>query len=77
MPEDQRRLLALGFTATNDIAGTGELYAVKTDSWGLAGICDQQYDATPLRAIDPALTILSPSLPVLLPSDLRLLTADL
>ena len=57
--------MALGFTEKNDITSIGELYAVKTDSSGLVGICDQQHDATPLHDIDPAMTVLSPSLPVL------------
>ena len=57
--------MALGFTEKNDPSSIGELYAVKTDSSGLVGICDQQYNATPLHAVDPAMTILSPSLPVL------------
>jgi hypothetical protein len=29
--------MALGFTENNDIAGSGGLHAVKTDSWGLVG----------------------------------------
>jgi hypothetical protein len=64
-PTNDGGFMALGFTEKNDITFIGELYAVKTDSWGLVGICDQQHDATPLHAIDPAMTILSPSLPVL------------
>jgi len=64
-PTNDGGFMALGFTEHDDIAGVGELYAAKTDSFGLVGICDQQYDATPLHAIDPAMTILSPSLPVL------------
>jgi hypothetical protein len=64
-PTNDGGFMALGFTEKNDITGIGELYAVKTDSGGLVGICDQQYNATPLHAIDPAMTILSPSLPVL------------
>jgi len=64
-PTNDGGFMAIGFTEKNDITGIGELYTVKTDSWGIVGICDQQYDATPLHAVDPALTILSPSLPVL------------
>jgi len=63
-PANDGGFMALGFTEKNDISGIGELYAVKTDSQGLTGICDQQYDATPLHAIDPAMTTLSSSLPV-------------
>jgi hypothetical protein len=64
-PTNDGGFLALGFTEKNDPTNIGELYAVKTDSSGLVGICDQQYNATPLHAVDPALTVLSPSLPVL------------
>jgi hypothetical protein len=64
-PTNDGGFMALGFTEKNDPTSIGELYAVKTDSSGLVGICDQQYNATPLHAIDPTMTILSPSLPVL------------
>jgi hypothetical protein len=64
-PTNDGGFMALGFTEKNDITGIGELYAVKTDSSGLVGICEQQHDATPLHSIDPGMTILSPSLPVL------------
>ena len=64
-PTSDGGFMALGFTEKNDITGIGELYAVKTDSSGFVGICDQQYNATPLHATDPAMTILSPPLPVL------------
>jgi hypothetical protein len=64
-PTNDGGFVALGFTEKNDPTSIGELYAVKTDSTGLVGICDQQHDATPLHAIDPAMTILSPSFPVL------------
>jgi hypothetical protein len=64
-PTNDGGFLALGFTEKNDITFIGQLYAVKTDSAGLIGGCDQQYDATPLHAIDPEVTVLAPSLPVL------------
>ena len=64
-PTNDGGFMALGFTEKNDITFIGELYAVKTDSAGLVGLCDQQHDATPLHSVDPALTTLSPSLPVL------------
>jgi hypothetical protein len=57
--------MALGFTEKNDATLLGELYAVKTDSSGIAGICDQQHDATPLHSVDPAMTTLPSSLPVI------------
>ena len=63
-PTNDRGFMVLGFTEKNDVTFLGELYAVKTDSSGLAGICDQQHDATPLHSVDPAMTILSSSLPV-------------
>jgi len=56
--------LGLGFTESNDASAIGELYAVKTDSMGLVAGCDQQHDATPLHAIDPAVTAFATSLPV-------------
>jgi hypothetical protein len=64
-PTNDGGFMALGFTEKNDPTSIGELYAVKTDSAGLIGSCDQQHDATPLHSVDPALTVLSPSLPVL------------
>gem|GEM_PF-2036750 len=64
-PTNDGGLMALGFTEKNDPTGIGQLYAVKTDSAGLVGICDQQHDATPLHSVDPALVILSQSFPVL------------
>jgi hypothetical protein len=64
-PTNDGGFMALGFTEKNDVPFLGELYAVKTDSSGLVGICDQQHDATPLHSVDPAMTILSPSFPVL------------
>jgi hypothetical protein len=56
--------IGLGFTESNDISAIGELYAVKTDSAGLVGNCDQQHDATPLHSIDPMLTAFATSLPI-------------
>jgi hypothetical protein len=64
-PTDDRGFMALGFTEKNDVTFLGELYAVKTDSSGLVGICDQQHDATPLHSVDPAMTILSSSIPII------------
>ena len=64
-PTNDAGIMALGFTEKNDVTFLGELYAVKTDSSGLVGICDQQHDATPLHAVDPAMTTLSSSLPVI------------
>jgi hypothetical protein len=64
-PTTDGGFMALGFTENYDNGFIGELYAVKTDSFGLVGICDQQYNATPLHSVDPEVTILSPSLPVL------------
>jgi hypothetical protein len=64
-PTNDGGFIALGFTEKNDPTGIGELYAVKTDSSGLIGMCDQQHDATPLHSVDPAMTILLPSLPIL------------
>ena len=64
-PTNDGGFMALGFTEKNDPSSLGELYAVKTDSAGLVGICDQQHNATPLHSVDPAMTILSPSFPVL------------
>src|SRR5262249_17656044 len=42
--------MSLGFTEKNDITLRGQLYAVKTDSEGLIGGCDQLHTATPLHA---------------------------
>jgi hypothetical protein len=64
-PTNDGGFMALGFTEKNDPTSIGELYAVKTDSAGLVPDCGQLHDATPLHAIDPAVSILSPSLPVL------------
>jgi hypothetical protein len=64
-PTSDGGFMALGFTEKNDPTSIGELYAVKTDSAGLVADCGQLHDATPLHAIDPAVSILSPSLPVL------------
>jgi hypothetical protein len=64
-PTNDGGFMALGFTEKNDPTSIGELYAVKTDSAGLVGICDQQHDATPLHSVDPAMTILPASLPVI------------
>lgn len=41
-----------------------ELYAVRTDSSGLAGNCSDVHAATPLQAINPQLTAVAPSLPL-------------
>jgi hypothetical protein len=55
--------LSLGWTE-NYSTLKGELFAVKTDSAGLAGSCSDQHTATPLTAIDPLLVTFSPLLPV-------------
>ncbi len=55
--------LAAGVTE-NYPAQKNELYVVKTDSSGLAGTCGSVHPATPLSAINPALTTVAPSLPV-------------
>ena len=54
-------LAALGFTE-NLTNGLGELYAVRTDNSGLVGTCNEVRNATPLQAINPALTSTAPSL---------------
>jgi hypothetical protein len=64
-PTNDGGFMALGFTEKNDVTFLGELYAVKTDSSGLVGTCDQQHDATPLHSVDPAMTVLASSLPVI------------
>jgi hypothetical protein len=64
-PTNDGGFMSLGFTEKNDITFLGELYAVKTDSAGLVAGCGQLHSATPLHAVGPAMTILSPSLPVL------------
>jgi hypothetical protein len=57
-----------GFTAAgpteNYSAQKNELYAVKTDSSGLAGTCGDVHPAAPLQAINPGLSAVAPSLPV-------------
>jgi hypothetical protein len=40
-----------------------ELYAVRTDSAGLAGRCSDVHSATPLQAISPELAAVAPNLP--------------
>jgi len=55
--------LALGF-AENPVDLKGELLAVRTDSAGLVGGCNQIRPATPLEAIDPGLTPFAASFPV-------------
>jgi hypothetical protein len=70
-PTNDGGFMALGFTEKNDVTLRGQLYAVKTDGQGHSGICDQQHAATPLHAIDPAMTVLSASLPVLTPATAR------
>jgi hypothetical protein len=63
-PTNDGGFMGLGFTEKNDVTFLGELYAVKTDSSGLVGTCDQQHEATPFHFVDPAMTMLSSSLPV-------------
>ena len=57
-----------GFTAAgpteNYHAQKNELYAVKTDSSGLAGTCGDVHPAAPLQAIMPGLGTVAPSLPL-------------
>src|SRR5262249_44254020 len=61
-PTNDGGFMALGFTEKNDPTSIGELYAVKTDSSGLVGICDQQHDATPFRrSRDDHPVLISPS----------------
>jgi hypothetical protein len=55
--------LSLGWTE-NYSTLKGELFAVKTDSAGLAGNCSDEHPATPMTAIDPQMTAFSPVLPV-------------
>jgi hypothetical protein len=56
--------LAVGFTENEAAGYTGELFAVRTDSAGLAGACSVVHQATPLDAIDPGLVAVAPALPV-------------
>ena len=63
-PTNDGGFIGLGFTESNDPSAIGELYVVKTDSAGLVGSCDQQHDATPFHAIDPAVTAFVTTLPV-------------
>jgi hypothetical protein len=56
-------ILALGFTV-DPTDYKGELFAVRTDEGGLVGACSEIHPATPLDAIDPALTAVDPGLPV-------------
>jgi hypothetical protein len=57
-----------GFLATgptlNSSTQKHELYAVRTDSSGLAGTCTDVHPATPLQAINPGLAAVAPSLPL-------------
>jgi hypothetical protein len=55
--------LALGY-AVNNVDLKGELFAVRTDSAGLIGACNNIQPATPLDAIDPGLTAVSTAFPV-------------
>jgi hypothetical protein len=55
--------LALGFTE-NPVDFTGELFAVRTDSAGIAGACGESHPATPLETVDPGLVAVSPAFPV-------------
>jgi hypothetical protein len=63
-PTNDGGFIGLGFTESNDSSNIGQLYAVKTDSAGLVGNCDQQHDATSLHSIDPAVTAFATSLPI-------------
>jgi hypothetical protein len=57
-----------GFLASgptlNDSTQKHRLYAVHTDSSGLAGSCAEVHPATPLQAISPQLAAVAPSLPL-------------
>jgi hypothetical protein len=57
-----------GFTAAgpteNYSAQKDELYAVRTDSSGLAGTCGDVHPAAPLQAINPQLSAVAPALPI-------------
>jgi len=57
-----------GFAAAgpteNYSIGKDELYAVKTDSSGLAGTCADVHPAAPLQAVNPQLTAVAPALPL-------------
>lgn len=55
--------LSVGFTE-NPFDLTGELFAVRTDSTGVAGGCSQQHPATPLDAVDPQLVGVTTLFPV-------------
>ncbi len=51
--------LAVGFTENpSDFAG--ELFAVRTDSAGLVGGCNQTHPATPVTVVDPGLATINP-----------------
>ena len=56
-----------GFLATgptlNSSTQKHQLYAVRTDSSGLAGTCSDVHPATPLQAISPQLAAVAPALP--------------
>ena len=62
-PAPDGGFLAVGPTQ-DSATQKNELYAVKTDSSGLAGTCGDVHPATPLQAINPMLAIFAPSLPV-------------
>ena len=57
-----------GFLATgptlNSSTQKHQLYAVRTDSSGLAGTCSDVHPATPLQAISPQLAAVAPALPL-------------
>jgi hypothetical protein len=55
--------LAIGPTL-NYSTQKNQLYAVHTDSSGLAGTCADVHPATPLQAITPQLAVVAPSLPL-------------
>ena len=54
-PTKDGGFLASGFTE-NPVDFKGELFAVRTDSAGLVDACNQIHAASPLDALDPALT---------------------
>ena len=62
-PAPNGGVLAVGPTLNYSTQKDG-LYAVRTDSSGLAGTCSDVHPAIPLQAIDPQLTAVAPALPL-------------
>jgi hypothetical protein len=55
--------LAVGFTE-NPVDFKGELFAVRTDSAGLVGVCGQIAPANPITVVDPGFATIDPGFPV-------------